>query len=382
MALRCYEGLPALAGRLGVVLCVLCSTLVAHDNSRSRTLLVVEHDHLAHFVKLQAQSVWEVLPLDADGNLLVEPAEFEAVKSDLAQYVGDHVLLRPDGGERLRGSLVAAELVSNDSDALAFEQWIEVELRYELERSPRDLEIEVSLFAETSPRHQDLCDVLWSGGLDEQGEGVVTPVRLRFWAGDSRQLASSGRPETALPFWAGVGSGVRRWLQAPLAWLCLAALLAGAGGRNFYKGSARVLLAFVGSLAGGLVWAEAMPEPVSVGALALAGGLAVIWVGALNMAELRHSTGEAPQGRPVWAEALVFGLLMGLGLAEYEGPLTEAWQLGAGAAAVSALTGAAAILFMGQTRRTLWMRRGVSLAAMLGGGWVAVSPFIEWPGSI
>ena len=361
-----------LAAALCVALVLLCSSSSAHENSRSRSLLVVEPGQLVHFVKVQVQSVWEVLPLDPDDNLLVEPDEFEAVRDQLARYVTEHVRLRPDGGQPLQGTLVAAELVSDDMEALSFQQWIELELRYELASVPRELEIEVSLFLETSPRHQDLCDVIWS---DEPGTVTSEPVRLRFWAGDPRQVASSGRslpgPALGSELWA----GALRLLQAPLALLCLAALLAGcvAGSAAWLVslGTGKVVWAYAASVGVGLATARSLAGQLTLGAVSLAGGLAVAWVGALNLGSwLRKSDVQAP-GRPVWAEALVFGLLMGLALAA---PLPSSssspWVLGLGAACAAAVAGLAlrALICRVSAARLL-----VTLAAVVAGVWAALA---------
>ena len=339
---------------------MLCSSSSAHDNSRSRSLLVVEPGQLVHFVKVQVQSVWEVLPLDPDDNLLVEPDEFEAVRDQLARYIIEHVRLRPDGGEPLQGSLVVAELVSDDMEALSFQQWIELELRYELASAPRELEIEVSLFLETSPRHQDLCDVIWS---DEPGTVTSEPVRLRFWAGDPRQVASSGRPLPAPTVPAGLWAGALQLRQDPLALLCLAALLAGC-----VAGSGKVVWAYAASLGAGLVAAESLDGQLTPGAVSLAGGLAVAWVGALNLGSwARKSEAQSP-GRPVWAEALVFGLLMGLVLASQASSDSPSWVLGMGAACAAAMAG---LLLRILTCRLTAARMLVSLAAIVAGVWAA-----------
>ena len=377
---RAFEERAArVASVTSVTLCValvtLCSSAHAHDNSRSRSLLVVEPGQLVHFVKVQAQSAWEVLPLDPDGNLLVDPDEFEAVREDLARYVTEHVRLRPDGGDSLVGVLAEAELVSDDMDALSFQQWIELELRYELTASPRELEIEVSLFLETSPRHQDLCDVIWS---DDPGVVTSEPVRLRFWAGDPRQVASSGQPLPAPTSLSVVWAGALGLLSDSLALLCLAALLAGCHPGSTAElarlGSARVLWAFVPSLGAGVVGAELLAEQLTVGAVTLAGGLAVAWVGALNLGGWARRSDARTPGRPVWAEALVFGLLMGLGaglaLDGKAPPASPSWVLAIGVVCAAGLAGV--------SLRALISRIGfagllVSLAAVAAGGWAAIA---------
>lgn|GEM_PF-3089044 len=371
--MRVARAAPLTAAALCVALVALCSSARAHDNSRSRSLLVVEPGQLVHFVKVQAQSAWEVLPLDPDGNLLVEAAEFEAVRDDLARYVMEHVRLRPDGGEPLKGELAVGELVSDVMDALSFEQWIELELHYELAAVPRELEIEVSLFLETSPRHQDLCDVIWS---DEPGVVTGASARLRFWAGDPRQVASSGRPLPTPGVLSVLWAGALGLLGSPLALLCLAALLAGSAAVSSKAlartNSARVVLAFVPSLAAGVASVDWLAEQLTVGAVSLAGGLAVAWVGVLNLGALARKTNAEAPGRPVWAEALVFGLLMGLGLGlNPNAPsASPSWQLALGAACAAALAGVPLRALLCRVRPAGLL---VSVEAIAAGGWVALT---------
>lgn len=355
-----------------VALVTLCSSARAHENSRSRSLLVVEPGQLVHFVKVQAQSVWEVLPLDPDGNLLVEADEFEAVRDDLGRYVMEHVRLRPDGGEPLKGALVSGELVSDDMDALSFEQWIELELRYELAVLPRDLDIEVSLFLETSPRHQDLCDVIWS---DEPGVVTSEPVRLSFWAGDPRQVASSRRPLPTPTVLSVLWAGALALLRDPLALLCLAALLAGSAAATSTAlartSSTKVVLAFVPSLGAGVATAELLAGQLTLGAVTLAGGLAVAWVGALNLGGWARKADAGVPGRPVWAEALVFGLLMGLGLDAMVSPASPWWQLAIGAIGAACAAGLAGVLLRALLCRARSAGLLVSVTAIAAGGWAA-----------
>jgi len=364
----------ALVTLLGAV-CALAVPAGAHENSRSRSLLALHDGHLSHFVKLEAESVWEVLPLDRDGNLLVEQDEFDAVRDDIARYVSEHVVLYPDGGEILRGRPVAVELVTDDRNALAFKQWVELELLYDLPVVPRRLEIEVSLFLDTSPKHQDLCDVVWADGPESL---VDERVRLRFWAGDPRQVADSGRPPPAPSFGAGLWAGAHTVALAPLALLCLAALLVGlssradragvAGGHPLADGSGRVLSLYATGLALSLCLGAVLTPHVTQAGAALAAGLAVAWVGALNL--LRRSE------RPVWVEALVFGLLMGLGHEDLlhggaELAASPLWELVTGAAFAALLIGWVISRVLGAQRWGALARPLVSASAVFAGSLAA-----------
>jgi hypothetical protein len=337
----------------------------AHDNSRSRSLLVLNQGHLSHFVKLQAQSVWEVLPLDRDGNLLVEQDEFDAVQDDIGIYVREHVLLRADGGELLAGTTVAVELITDDRDALAFEQWIELELRYDLAFVPRRLEIEVSLFLDTSPKHQDLCDVVWADGPEEL---AAERVSLRFWAGDPLQFADSGRPPPTRSWYSSLWAGARAVLFAPLTLLCLAVLLAGAARVLAGTGSSRVLWAYALCLAGGVCLTEPASDLVTPAGASLAGGLAVAWVGALNLARRAE--------RPIWVEAAVFGVLMGLGhvdsgVGSLEFSPGPPWVTACGATLAALLVGRVLVAIMRLRGPGTWVSTLVSAAAVFAGSWSA-----------
>jgi len=103
-----------------------------HPDSFSQSLVAVEPDGLHVFHKLQALSVFEVLPAaDPDGDLYFQQQDLEAVRDDLVGYVLERYLLRPaPGAEPLVGRLVSCALLREDTDALAFQQFVELDLRY------------------------------------------------------------------------------------------------------------------------------------------------------------------------------------------------------------------------------------------------------------
>jgi hypothetical protein len=296
-----------------VVLAGLSPGASGHDDSRSRTLLVVEGERLSHFVRLQTLSVAEVLPLDSDGNGLVTEAELAAVEDDLASYVVEHVLLSPvgAGGPRgnLPGRLVTSELVTEDADALAFAQWIELEFERTAPSPPGRLLVEASLFLETSPTHVDWLDVVWA---EARVEGApLAPVarwNVNLRGGRNRVLLDSGLRDGVDLVESAWQRLVRRPELAAAAWMLL---LTCAAARAL-----RVAAAHAAGLLLGVGLAPLLADRLP--ALPLAAGLVLVVLGAV--ACLR------PRPRPMGWEAAIVGLLMGLHVAlppSLAGPLDD-----------------------------------------------------------
>jgi hypothetical protein len=289
----------------------LAPAAAGHDDSRSRTLLVVEGDRLSHFVRLQTLSVAEVLPLDADGNGLVTEAELTGVLDDLAAYVQDHVRLSsvsPGGaGGNLAGRLLASELVTEDADALAFAQWIELEFERTAPSPLGRLLVETTLFLDTSPTHVDWLDVVWA---EDREEGAPLAPIGRWTAnlrgGQARVLLDSGLRSRA-DLVESVWQRLRRRPELPAAAFLL--LLTCAASRAL-----RVALVHSAGLFAGVALAPQLAEHLPTLPLAAALVLAVLG----GVALLR------PRPRPMGLEAAVVGLLMGLHLAspaDLAGPL-------------------------------------------------------------
>jgi hypothetical protein len=301
--------MPAVRASLLLALLVLAGLsprASGHDDSRSRTLLVLEGDLLSHFVRLQTLSVAEVLPLDADGNGLVTEAELASVEGELAAYVLEHVILAPvspgGAGSNLPGRLVTSELVTEDADALAFAQWIELEFERTAPSAPGRLLgrllVETTLFLETSPTHVDWLDVVWA---ETRVEGApLAPVArwsVTLRGGQNRVLLDSGRRDGA-DLLEGAWLRLLRRPELPAAALML--LLTSAAVR-----ASRVALAHAVGLLMGVALAPSLSEHLP--ALPLAAGLVLVVLGAV--ACLR------PRPRPMGLEGAVVGLLLGLHVA-------------------------------------------------------------------
>ena len=275
---------------------------VRHDASISRTLLVVEGARVSHFAKLQTLSVSEVLPLDADRNGLVTDAELQAVREELVAYVVAHYVLRPvsesGAGPALPATAIVVRLVTEDQDALAFSQWIELELERDAPAPFSRLEVQMSLFLESSPGHRDRLDALWVDEQRRDEQGLAGPRwSEELWAGRPRLLLDSGR-RTPLEM---LGEAWSRARGRPELAGCLLLLLLACGSWRAVGGAllcwlgACVVVGFVSrDLLGGL---PALPLAVFLALMAL-GGVAL----------------TRPRQRPVRLEALVVGLLAGFAL--------------------------------------------------------------------
>lgn len=331
------------------LLLALAPRVAAHDNSSSRTLLVAVGPTIDHFVRLQAESVWEVLPLDPDGNRFVEPHELEAVREPLLAYLRRHYQLVADDGPTLEGELIGLTLSQDPTDALSMQQFVELHLRYACPEVPRTLHVTMDLFRDTSPTHLDLLAVSWN----DAGEAPAPPQdSVRLWAGEPRHSSWSGRLR---PWRADLAAGARAVLAAPLALACLLALLLGAarGGR---PGLTRATaLACGGGLGLALALGERLPDPGGAG---LAAGLAVVYAAALD---LRPGAGS----RPLVLEALILGGLQGLALLRAAPPPADGRALGLalGAGATLALLG----LVLGPLVPSGRVGRALAVAALLVG---------------
>lgn len=347
--------------------------VAAHDVSVGRTLLVIEGAKVSHFARLQAASVAEVLPVDADGNGLVTAAELGAIADDLAGYVVAHYRLHPvdgDGrGPNLPGRLVSCELVTEDQDALAFTQWIEVELERIAPEPPRRLAVELDLFVETSPLHRDALQGLWA---EPRAPGEALTGRrfeAELWAelggGRPRVVLDSGRRSEGDLF----AAGWDRVRATSGAFLALALLAISAGG---WRGGLRSVATGAVGLGCGLATAPAvlpwLPAlPLAVGLLPLLLGLCLL---------------RRPRVPGGFAAAATAGFVGGLALAAAGSPDESGVALRAVLLLVGGLLGLLALSLLrwpgrapASTASSPLIRRLAGLAVVAGGwlAWIALS---------
>jgi len=267
-----------------------------HPNSFSRSLIVVEEQGATIFLRVQTLSLFEVLPhLDADGNLFLEPDELAAGEADVDAYRREHYVLRVTrDGPPLEATLQSAEIVNDDEDALSFQQFVDLELVVPWLAIPPGIEVEMTLFFDTSPRHQDRMDVVWPDGTREQAV---------LWSGEPRARFEGGeRPARAIS--ADLRIGFEHILTGydHLAYV-LALLVASRRLRSLIG----VVTAFTLAHSVTLSLAALDLVHVSSGLVELVIALSVAYVGVANLVIKRP--------RPLWVEAFIFGLVHGLGFA-------------------------------------------------------------------
>lgn len=288
------------------VLLAAALAVLLHPDSLSTTRLEVQGDEVWLTMRVQVLSLLEVLPeLDADADGTVDAGEVTAQAPAILHYVGEHYRLVTgsdrdlSGGRPLAPQPVAARLVpAGSEEARGFRQGaVDVELVLAAPGPVEDLLVESRLFALTSPAHIDILTIVWPDGarrtltLDEE-----TP---------------RGRSDPS-----GRGAGLAflqlGWRHILSGWDHLAFLLA------LVLASARVASLL------GVVTAFTLAHSVTLGLAALdlvqvsRYATLVEALIALSVAYVAADTALQPRRlRSRWKEALVFGLIHGLGFAGF-----------------------------------------------------------------
>jgi hypothetical protein len=276
-----------------------------HPNSFSNSRVAVRGSAVRLDLRCQTASLLEVLDLDADRDGLLAQSELEEGREELAGYVLARYRLRVDGGGEpgagrlLEGRLTWLRANPPEPGVLAANQWIDLLFEYEAEALVGDLEIEVTLFRETSPDHRDLCRLQWN---DEP------PVETLLWMSQSRAFYRPDEPPRPRPLWSWVSMGVDHILGG---WDHLAFVIALIMAARGLGGLLGVVTAF--TVAHSVTLALAALELVRLPArpVELLIALSIAWVGTANLVS------RAPRSR--WPEAFAFGLVHGLGFAGFLG---------------------------------------------------------------
>ncbi|MGQ0553014.1 MAG: HupE/UreJ family protein [Planctomycetota bacterium] len=393
---------------------VLVSALEPHPNSLSRSLLVVRGEKVRLELRCQALSVIEVLGGDDNEDLRLDDRELAALAQPLAEYLGEHYLLRagtatPEEAP-LTGRLV--HLASAPPEP-GFDmpivgpplEWIELVVEYAAPQPVGALLVEVRLFRETAPDHRDLCRLEWN---DEP------PLETVFWLdesvrryvpaeSDATASGADATPANAAPT-SGVAAPFDRrftdWLALGFdhilsGWDHLAFVLALVLGASTLPSLLLVVTAF--TLAHSVTLALAALEIVSLPGrpVELAIAASIAWLGFVTL------RAPAPVSRA--REAFAFGLIHGLGFAGFLGealanepqrllPLLG-FNLGVEAGQVAVVLALAALLLLlrrlapareeasaggaasvasppsSQWLAPTWLRRPLAAAVMLAGLW-------------
>lgn len=276
-----------------------------HPDSRSSSLVRVEGSRVRLELRFQARSLAEALPLDRDGDQLVDAGELQAGSESIAAYVIARYQFYPSADFGSGAELASAAPLPGrqldlallpDSESALGEPWVVARYEFQAAQELESIALRVRLFREQNPFHRD------EARLEFQGDA---PARYLF-SGEQGELwryhsESERRPGIFADYWkeglAHIAAGFDH-----LAFL-LGLLLAARSWRSLIG----VVTAF--TLAHSITLALAVFELVHVRSqlVEMAIALSIAYVGALNLLT------KEPGSR--WVEAFVFGLIHGLGFA-------------------------------------------------------------------
>jgi hydrogenase/urease accessory protein HupE len=278
----------------------LAVALGAHPGSLSRSRIVVAPGEVRHDFRFQALTLIETLPFDVDANLVLDEAELGMGRMELEAYLAEHYRLHVgEAAEPLVGEVVRVETFLEGSPELPTSAWIEVERRFPLEGEARALRLEETLFEDSNPQHIEYVTIAWEGQV---------PVDHVFQYGHTdHRFEPSGEVQHG-PLRAFLGLGVDHILTGYDHLLFLLALLVAA---PTLRALAWTITAFTAahSITLALAALEVVTLPGRFVEIAIA--LSIAYVAAENLLRLEK--------RSLWLEALVFGLLHGLGFAGFLG---------------------------------------------------------------
>ncbi|MCB9899491.1 MAG: hypothetical protein H6825_15910 [Planctomycetes bacterium] len=293
--------MPSLLLPLVVMLVAFVSP---HPYSSSRSDLRVLPGRVELVLRCQALSVFEVTPADADGDGLLDDSELAAVRDELADYLLAHYVVRAGDASSppLPGRVDDMAVVTFDQDALTFQQFVDTRIVFDAPPRIDALRVEMSLYATTSPQHQDACTLRWPGGETEE---------VRLWGG--RPSHAFVAPESTRPpeLLEALRDG---WTHAVSGWTHLALLLSVLVAAQRLRTAMLALLALALAHAGALAFArEGLLLPSD--ALLAAAAPAVIALSGVATVLRRGA-------RPVLADALLGGFVLGLREARRDSLLT------------------------------------------------------------
>lgn len=280
----------------------LASLLPLHDGSFSRSVVDVDGRDLRHELRVQAWTVIETIPsIDPDGDLLLSEEELENAREEIIWYLRQNYRFFPNDeqAQPLRAKVAGFERVIDGSPGWPGNHWLHVDLEYSSLNRLATVIAEESLFETSNPGHLEYLSIAWTG--QEPSHHVFRGSERK------RSFEATGREARGLWrtfFDMGLGHILSGWDHL----LFLVALLAGV---KSVRSLAGVVTAF--TLAHSLTLAIAALEWVSLPGsfVEIAIALSIVYVAAENLMKLEK--------RSLWIEALVFGLLHGLGFAGFLG---------------------------------------------------------------
>ena len=280
--------------------CLLAAVLAPHPGSLSRSELLVSDQDVRHGFRFQALTLIETLELDLDGNLLLDETELEQGRPELESYLTEHYrFFTGSGAEPLAGEVVRLDLRLEGPESLPQSYWIEIERRFPLVQPIDSLRVSETLFEESNPQHIEYLSVAW--------EGQTTVDLVLQYEVQGGVFEPSGDVVKG-PLRAFLELGVDHILTGYDHLLFLLALLAAVRG---VRSLAWVITAFTlaHSITLGLAALDVVSLPGRFVEIAIA--LSIVYVAVENLLALEK--------RSLWLEALVFGLLHGLGFAGFLG---------------------------------------------------------------
>jgi hydrogenase/urease accessory protein HupE len=282
-----------------------------HPDSRSSSLLKVQGSALELELRFQARSILETLPLDLDGDGLLDARELTAGEAQIAAYVLARYEIVPSAdwpaeftfptegvlsGKQLRIALVP------DSESALGETWVVANYSFSAASIPRSLGLRVRLFREQNPFHRDEARLEFQ--QDDPARHLFSGEQGEVWRYRSEDQRRAG---IFADYWREGVAHIRGGFDH-LAFV-LGLLLAARNWRSLLG----VVTAF--TLAHSIALVAAVLGLVHVRSVLveMAIALSISYLGALNLLS------KEPGSR--WVEALVFGLVHGLGFA---GAITDA----------------------------------------------------------
>ncbi len=326
-----------------MIAALLAAIGAVHPESSSISVLTVDGATVRLEQRVQVESLLEVIDsLDADGDRFVSQSELDRRQEQIFAYVEAHYRLRTntggalEGGELLAPRAISLVLAAPEPGALALPVHTDAVFEYQAREPLEELVVESSLFLETSPAHRDFASVVWEG---ERAGTVVLDASTPQW-----RFRPRDQGVWADFFRVGVTHILETWDH--LAFLA-ALLLATRSARSLLGVVAAFAVAYSAALALAVAgWIDLSSNPRFVGA---AMALSIAYVAADHL--LSPARTRAP-----WVEALVFGLVHGLGLAAFLESLLVmersrtsallAFNLGVEAGQLAALGGALLVLLV------------------------------------
>lgn len=269
-----------------------------HPGSFSRSKIVVDGAQVQHSFRVQVLSLIEALPLDVDGDLHLDAAELSAAREPIVEYLAQHYTLSANGStQAIPMQAGALDAFLDGTPDLPSSSWLQVELHGSWSAPIDELLLTETLFEDTAPAHIEYVLLSWAGQVPT--ELVLHGERNAYTFAASGEAARGMLPSFFV-------LGLEHILTGYDHLLFLLALLVAVRG---WRSLAWVVTAF--TLAHSVTLAAAAFELVSLPSqfVEMAIALSIVYVAIENLMGLER--------RHLWSEALVFGLLHGLGFAGF-----------------------------------------------------------------